>query len=298
MPGTKELMQGAQPVEFTIEDEFADPVADNVDWDWIGAVTSFDVNEQKEVEEVRYLPDDATGLDLQTLRNVPVSEAFELEATFHPQNNDFLQHFTGAVGDTDPSLDSLQFGMQDRENDEYRRALGGVGEEITVAINEDSVVENTASFPFADVNDDGTDDYVGTEGSHATEDPSELLTYDDLGNVEWGGEPINDAISSLEISISNDLEIVKDIDSELDSHIVAIVPTSREITVDIEITYDDWDFMRDVRSYTPEDLTFDLDGDSFTIEDVAFPEAPYEFSPEDLVADSLTSDAASGITWA
>lgn len=295
----EQYFQGAQPIEYVEESSFATPEAD-ASWQWIGLITGFSVSEMVEEEIVGYLPDASTGLDLQTFTAEKVSELHEAEVTYHPQDDAFFQYWTGSDGGTGPDPTSLQFGMQDNQSGEYRRLAGAVGEELTIEISEDSVAEVSGSFIVADVIDDGTTDYVGA-GSHSTEDTSAPLTYDDLGSVQWGGASLGDAIESLTITISNDLTVVKDPDSTLDSHIDAIVPVDREITVDLSVTYDDFSMMNDVRSFTQQDLTFDWPAStpvSWTINGVAFPEAPYEFAPDDLIADSLSSTPASDISWA
>lgn len=295
----EEYFQGAQPIEYVEETNFATS-EDDASWNWIGLITGFSVNEMVEEEIVGYLPDGDTGLDLQTFTAEKVSELHDAEVTYHPQDDTFYQYFTGSDGGTAPDPTSLQFGMQDTQSGEFRRLAGAVGEELSIEISEDSVAEVTGSFIVADVIDDSTTDYVGT-GTHSSESTDAPLTYDDLGSIQWGGAALDEAIESLSITVSNDLTVVKDPDATTSSHVSAIVPVDREITVELSVTYDDFSMMRDVRSFLQQDLTFDWPVDtpvSWTINGIAFPEAPYEFAPDDLIADSLSSTPASDISWA
>lgn len=296
MAGTDGI-QGSQPVEYVEETSFASPEADAA-WNWWGAVTSHSVTQGVEASTVRYLPDDSTGSSLQTLQNVKVSEMWENELTYHPQA-DFseLQYFTGAVGGVAPNVASLQFGEQNQDSGEYRRVLGEVGSEWSLTISEDSVAEATASFTAADGEDWSGTDYVGA-GSHATEDTTTPFSYDDLGNVTYGGASLGDAVEELTLTVSNDLTIIKDPDAGVASHIVGIQPTSREITVEVSLTYDDMSMAQTVRSYNAQDFAFDVGTISFTVSNVKFPEFPYEMGPEDLIGDSISSDPADGLTWA
>lgn len=302
MPGSAGV-PGAQPVEYLEETNFATEV-DEGDYLWFGLVNSWNVTQGVEAETVRYLPDDSSSNKLETLQNVKVSEAFEAELTYNPQDLTLLQYFTGAVGSTSDDLNSLQVGEQDETNGEYRRLLGCVGEEFTLEISEDSVAEATASFISADATNWSATDYTadvdsdGTSGTHATEDTSEPFTYGDLGNLQLGGTDLPDAVETLTLTISNDLEIVKDPNAARDSNIAALVPTSREISVELALTYDDMSMAQTVRNYTPQDLNFDLDTTTFTVSNVAFPEFPYEMSPTDLIGDTVTSDPAEGLSWA
>lgn len=301
MPGSAGV-HGSQPVEYIEETsgDFATEQGSTSSWNWPGLVSSWSVTQGVESQTVRYLPETGATNKLETLQNVKVSEAYEVEATINPQDFSLFQYFTGTDGDTSDDLTSLQWGEQEDSNGEYRRLLGAVGEELTLEISEDSVAEATASFIVADATDWSTSDYVDTAngGAHATEDTTEPFTYGDLGNLTYGGSQLPDAVETLTLTISNDLEVVKDPNAARESNIAAIVPTSRELSVELALTYDDMSMAQEVRSYTPQDLAFDVDTVSFTVNDVAFPEFPYEMSATDLIGDTVTSDPASGLSWA
>lgn len=300
MPGIT-TVQGSQPVEYVEETTFASAEADGA-YNWIGLVNSVSTSIVTEEEIVKYLPDDTNAIDLQTLTAEQVSQLHEIEVTYHPQDLGFLDYFMGASGSLSNTLTSIQIGQQDKNNSEFSRTLGCVGEEISISISEDSVAEITASFLAADAEDWTGTDYVGA-GSHATAtDPATTppLSYDDLGTVQWGGASLNHAIESLDLTISNDLVVVKDPDATTASHVDAITPVDREITLDLSLTYGDMSLAEDVRSFTKQDFTFNWGpaSESWTVSDVAFPEAPYEFGPEDLVSDSVSSVPATDLAYA
>ncbi|MFB6236937.1 MAG: phage tail tube protein [Halopenitus sp.] len=297
MPGNT-IVQGSQPVEYVEESTFATAVS-NPAMSWIGLVTSFDVSIVTEEEIVKYLPDDADGIDLQTLTAEDVSHMYEVSVTYHPQDLAFLKYFLGGSGSLSPSLTPIQFGQQDKNNAEYNRIFGAVGESATLTIEEDSVAEIDCSFIAAATEDWTGTDYVGT-GSHASADTATPLKYDDLANVQWGGVALSDSLESLTVEISNSLEVVKDPDAGIDSHIDAIVPVDREITSELGLTYSNMTMAEDVRSFTKQNLTFDFGpaNESWTVYNQAFPEFPYEFGPEDLVADSVSSVPSDDLTFA
>lgn len=295
----KEVIQGAQPVEYIEESTFATAEGATSTWNWFGIVNSWSATQGLETETVSYLPEAGASNKLEKKMNVATSEMWEGELTYHPQGFDLLQYFTGSVGGTADTPTTIQIGEMDENNGEYRRLLGCHGEEWSFSVEEDSVAECSASFTIADGEDWTTTDYVDTTngGSHAPEDATEPFSYDDLGNVTLGGASIDDAIEGIEFSVSNDLAIVKDPDAGRGSHIEAIVPTTREITVDLTLTYSSFNMASTVRSYTPQDLQFDVGSTTFTIQGVQFPEFPYEMSPEDLVGDTVSSDPCAGISW-
>lgn len=294
------IVRGAQPVEWAEESNFATDLPDSTTWNWFGLGTSWDVTQGVNSESITYLPEANASNRLSKRVNIKHSEMWEGDITFHPQSFNMLQYFTGSSGGTDDSLTSIQVGEIDEDNSEYRRLLGGVGEEFTLSVDEDGSFEFEGSFIFADGNDWASSDYVDTNngGSHASEDTTEPHAYKDLSNVQYGGSSLKGEVESLELSVSNDLAVVKDPDvSSRDSLISAIVPVDREITVDVTMTYNNFDTAQEVRSYTAKDFTFDIDSTSFTVSDVRFPEFPYEFTADDLISDSISSDPASDLSW-
>lgn len=296
MPGDN-VVKGAQPVEWGEETTFATELADTHSWNWFGLGTSWNPTQGVNQETIDYLPEFGSSNKLSKKVNVKHSEMWESDVTYHPQNLDLLRFFTGSAGGTSDDLPSIQVGHIDEDNDEFQRLLGGVGEEVTVSVEEDGSFEVDGSFIFADGTDWVTSDYVGVDGTHAVEDTSEPFKYADLSNITYGGTALDGAVESLEFSISNDIAVTKDPDAGRASLISALTPVDREITVDVTLTYSDFNMASKVRDYTPQDFKFDIDGTTFTISDVQFPEMPFEMTPTDLISDSVSSDPASDISW-
>lgn len=290
------VISGSSPVEFVEESTFATEESD-ASWNWFGLGTSWDVTQGAETETISYLPEANSTNKLSKKKNVQHSEMWEGSITYHPQTDfTFLKYFTGSEGGVSDDPPTIQVGQIDEENDEYQQMLGGMGEEVTVSVDEDSSFEVDGSFIFADATDWLTQDYVGT-GSHATEDTTEPMKYAELSNVQYGGADLSGAIESLEFTVSNEIAQVKDPDAPRDTLIAALVPTDREITVDVTLTYSGFDMASEVRDYTAKDFTFDINGTSFTISDVQFPEFTFAMEPEDLISDSVSSDPATNISW-
>lgn len=394
MPGSFSPVKGAQPVEYVEETTYATP-EDDASYNWFGITTSWDAEQGVESESITYLPEYGADNKLEKNVNVKLREMYEADVSYHPQGTfDMLKYFTGSAGGTSDSVTPIQVGEINESAGEYRRLLGGVGEEFTLSVEEDGVAEIEGSFTFGEANDWTLNDYVNdsgitalsssvspetdssvgvktesvttgevvlydtsdnelarvdastsytaadvsgttvvsvrlvntdtnyssetitvdgeTDGSgtssgtadvtasgdHAAEDTTEPWSYDDLGSVTYGGTSLDGAVESVELTVSNELAVVRDANSSLSTQIAAIVPVDREITVDVEFTYNNFDILNDVRSYTPKTFEFTLGNTTFTIDGVQFPEAPYEFSADDLVSDSLSSDRASSLTWA
>jgi len=389
------VVLGSQPVEYVEESNFATEEGDAT-YSWFGIIDSWSAEQGVESESITYLPEYNATNKLEKRVNVKLREMYSADITYHPQTGfDFLKFFTGSVGGTSDDVPSLQAGEINESVDptEFRRLLGGVGEEVTISVEEDGVAEVEGSFIFADANDWSENDYVfdsgitalsnpvtpassevsvqttsvdtgqvvlydgsdneldrvdasssgyidstqvsgtdvvsvrlvntdstyssetisvnsdtggsGTDetadvsasGGHASEDTTEPLSYDDLANVKWGGQDMDGMIESVELTISNEIAEVRDPNVDRGTQLAALIPVDREITIDVSFTYENFDVLQDVRSYTAKDFEFDLGNTTFTVTDVQFPEAPYEYTADDLVSDSLTSDPASSITW-
>lgn len=299
MPG-QNVVAGAQPVEYAEETDFATELTDDTNYEWFGIVDSWSAEQGVETESITYLPEYGADNKLEKRVNVKLREMYEGDITYHPQEGfDFLQYFTGEIGGTQDDVTSLQIGEVNEsvEPEEFRRLLGGVGEEVTISVEEDGVVEVDGSFMFADAEDWTDIDYVGTEGSHAVENTTEPLSYDDLSDVTYGGQPMDGMIESVELSISNEIAEVRDPNVERPTQLAALVPVDREVTVSVDFTYENFDILNEVRAYEPKNFEFTLGGTTFDIDGVQFPQAPYEYTADDLVADSLDSDPASSVNW-
>jgi hypothetical protein len=392
----KDVVVGSQPIEYAEESSFATELPEETNWIWPGIVDSWSADQGVESESITYLPEYNADNKLEKRVNVKLREMYSGDLTYHPQGSfDFLKYFTGSIGGTSDDVPSIQFGEinESLNPEEFRRLKGGVGEEVTVSVEEDGVVEVEGSFMFAGANDWKDIDYVGdtgitalaspvspetdssvgvttdtidtgevilydgsdnelarveastsyiaadvggtdvagvrlvntdtsvtaetitvdgetdgsgtdsstadvdSSGTHATEDTTEPWSYDNLSDVTWGGDPMDGSVQSVELSISNEIAEVRDPNVDRGTQLASLVPVDREITVDVDFTYDSFDVLQDVRSYTAKDFKFTIGNTTFTVGDVRFPTAPYEYTADDLVADSLSSDPASSITW-
>lgn len=393
----KDVVIGAQPVEYAEETSFATDLPQDTSYNWVGIIDSWSAEQGVESESITYLPEYNATNKLEKRVNVKLREMYSADLTYHPQSGfDFLKYFTGTIGGTADDVPSIQFGEinESLNPEEFRRLKGGVGEEVTISVEEDGVAEVDGSFMFADANDWDDIDYVGgsgitaltnpvtpatnevsvkttsidngevalydgsdneldrvpanstnyedssqvsgttvvsirvvnsgatvtgetitvnedtggtgtteetasvdIEGSHAAETTTEPLSYDDLSDVKWGGQSMDGAVESVELSISNEIAEVRDPNVNRGTQLASLIPVDREVTVSVDFTYDSFDVLQDVRSYTAKDFEFTLGNTTFTVTDVKFPEAPYEYTADDLVSDSLSSDPASSITW-
>ncbi|AGK61511.1 hypothetical protein Asulf_01533 [Archaeoglobus sulfaticallidus PM70-1] len=288
-------------VEYVEESEFGTFPTDPA-MQWIGLVDIVKPVIKPKTETKRYLAANASTNRLEKLMNVKVGEEIGLELEYYPQSlPGFLQYFIGSATGLADDLASVSVGIIHKGSGEYMTLSGLVGEEVTLEIPEDGVVKVSARLVGADATDPSTSDYIGL-GSHAAEDSTEPLTWEDVSNVQMnygaGFVSVEDYVSSIEIRVRNELKVIKDIGDTKASRIVAIKPVSREVTLGLEMNYDDLDMLLKVRSLTELGFKFTIGGKTFTLSGVKFPELPTEFSPDDLVGDKITSLPVTGLTIA
>jgi hypothetical protein len=114
-----------------------------------------------------------------------------------------------------------------------------------------------------------------------------------------------DAINALSFKVSNKIGFVKDIANSTSTRIAGYAVNSRSITLDLDLDYLAMEnatptgmSLTDVRSLTAFDFAFTLDGKTYTFGGLKFPELPYEFGPDDLLGDKVTSLPATSLTVA
>lgn len=267
---------------------------------WIGLIERATPIVKPLTQTKRYLAADASTNRLEKIMNVKVGEELGLELEYYPQSlPGFLQYFTGSASGLADSLTSISAGIIHKGSGEYMTISGLVGQEATLEIPEEDVVKITCSMVGATAADPSASDYIGL-GSHASEDTSEPVTNDDLSGVQmdYGAGYVNveDNVNSIEVVIRNNLHVIKDVGDTKASKIVAIVPVSREVTVGLELDYDDFDMLAKVRSLSSLKFKFTLAGKVFEFTGVRFPEMPIEASADDLIGDRITSLPVTGMT--
>jgi hypothetical protein len=189
---------------------------------------------------------------------------------------------------------------------------GSVMREITLTIPEDNTVTLKATLDSNEVTSSSSD-YVGS-GSHAYESAAAGLTSGSLAQIGSGeyiamrksaasptawSSAINlaDAVKSLEFRIVNKLTRVKDLQNTTSTRTKGFVCNSRDYVLSMELNYDDISVasadnkfsLTDIRSLTPFDIQFAIDGYKYTLVGVRWPELPYDWGSDDLLADKVTS---------
>lgn len=288
------VVQASQPIEYVEESTVADPET-NPSMSWIGLVKNFSVVDGVEVVDTKTLSNNPSNT-LGHRTNIKDYDSYGVSMTYVPQDLSFIQYVTGTEGDTSRSLTPVQFGQQNKGDGEYRRIMGCIGEEASISIQKDSVVEVSQNFLVMETTDWDDSDYIGT-GSHATEDPSTPLKYEDLGNVSLNNTAIGDYISGITITIKNTLEVTRDVNSGLSTEITSVKPVDRAITVELDLVYDDMSVVDLLHDFDDNRLTFNLGDDVVEISNFQLAEVGQDLTRGALQGSAIPSTNASKFKW-
>lgn len=285
-------IQAWQPVEYVEESGFATSITDP-SMKWIGLVT--DHTSQKGSDSNRYHDTGGSGKTSTWKDNQRYRETLSISTTYAPQDFTFLQYFTGADGSISDRLSTIQVG--EAGDGENRLLLGCWGEKWNMTIAEDRVAKVNTKLSAADYNDFTATDYIGN-GSHATEDSSAPLSYNDLGSITYGGSNISHYIGSLGLSIKNDFNVFTSPDSSLPTLVDSVMLTDRTIRLSMEIKFADMGFLTMVKNYTAQQFKFTVGPTTFTVDGVTFPQFEYTSSPAELMGQTVKSDPAKDLSYA
>lgn len=269
---------------------------------WIGLVTKFKPVDKLKTTTIRYFGDDSqTDGRLENIKNAKVGREVGLEISYVPQSlPGFLKYWTGSATGLSDDIPSISVGIIDKNATKYTVINGLIGNEVTLTIPEDGEVTVEGNMVGVEIDTSDTD-YIGA-GSHATEDSGDPLTSEDLTLIQMdtggGFADITDYVNSIKVTIANTLGVFKDLGSSFSTKIGAIKPVAREVKVSLEMDYEDFTMLNNVRSFTSLGLKFTLGGKTFTFTGVRFPEAPFEYKPDDLIGDTLESLPVEGMTIA
>lgn len=201
----------------------------------------------------------------------------------------------------------------------YMAFWGCKCQEATLSIAEDENIKMTATYACGGVIGPTVTDYIGAANHAAQPNPMmDPLAYEAVQNLKyrtkapcdaaWSAWADFDPVRSIEISVSNDLKLIKDVgapDHLKKTRIVNAVILNREVTVTLEIDYNSFGLFTKVRDFNEFDIAFDIKYAScatyekaarIILTGIKFTEMPLELSPEDIIGDSMTSLPISGMS--
>lgn len=283
--------------EYTVEDSFAEASDDPV-MRWIGFVEQYDArvstrSNRFKVAEDGEIPSAGTATWQDNREDF---KEVSMDLQYVPQDVNMIENFLGGPA-TSNDVRPLEFGeiIPYNFSAEYRRLLGCVGRSFSLNISEDDISSASATFLGTEYEDWSREDYIGY-GDHAEEVDAPPLSYSDLSNITYGGEPIDGFISGLQLDIDNTYKTYREPDSELSTRIDTLMLTERDIRINLDIVYENTDITEQILEYEPRELSFDIGETAFIFEGVQFPESSSIGSRTEIRGETLESDPVKSLT--
>ena len=311
---------------FEIVDESAfgvfpsDPVME-----YIGVVDKININDKPIISSTRFLPQDAytdTMGNLKTSAYLHQKTASDItvEVPYNPKNitDGFLIHALGdpsltaetqATGATDTLGTSFSLAGYALTTPKYFVYTGGYVQDFSLEIPKEDFVKSTATLGFANsgnmsagyVNTPNllASDYIGeAPAAHATATAGGVLTFADVTTSTLtpdGGDAADDIVNSITINIKNNIEWVKELGSAFTTGKSAAVLLGRDITLGIELSYNELDIYDEIFAGTTFSYSLTFDSYLFEFDGFKFPEYPIDLNPEELLGETIESNQVTNI---
>ena len=290
--------------------------------EYIGVVQNASINDKPIIESTRYLPQQAYTTTLGQTRtsaslHQKVSSEISMDIEYLPKTiwSGLLPYALGeptlgeagvaATGAADALGGSLSVGGYALGTPKYLMYSGGYVTDFTLDIQKDAISKvsttlefansgvNTGAASWANTANPMASDYKGT-GEHAAVVAGDALTMTDVTSSILATdvtEPVTatDIPESISINISNNLRWIKDLDSSFTTKRSAAALLGRDITLGIELSYNDLDLYDEILAGTA--FTYDMvyDGYTFHFGGFKFPEYPVNLDPEELLGETIES---------
>jgi len=292
---------------------------------YIGVVESANIADNPTITSKRFLPQEAYtdtvgNVRTSAYKHQKTASEISVDLVYYPKSiwSGFLPYalgnptltggsaVTGAVDDIGDSFTLAGYALS---SSKYLVYSGGYVESLSIEIPKDDMIKCSATLGFANsgINVGGptyantanplATTYIGT-GSHAEEPVGDILVFDDVTASTLTpdlGSAVDDILESLTINITNNVEWIKELGCGFSTGNSAAQILGRDITLGIELTYDDLDMYSDI--FTGKDFTYSmtLDGYVFTFGGFKFPEYPLNLSPEELLGETIESTQVTNI---
>ena len=293
---------------------------------YIGVVDKVDINDKPILSSTRFLPQDAYTTTMGNTKTAAyhhqkTASEISVDVSYIPKDitEGFFIHALGdptltaetkATGATDTLGTSFSMAGYALETAKYYVYTGGYVEDFSLEIPKEDFTKCTATLGFAnsgsmaEANGVYTNtpnllaaDYIGT-GSHATATTGDALTFSDVTTsvlTPSGGDAADDIVNSITINVKNNIEWIKELGSPFTTGKSAAVLLGRDITLGIELAYNELDLYDEIFAGTTFSYAMTFDGYLFEFDGFKFPEYPINLNPEELLGETIESNQVTNI---
>lgn len=294
--------------------------------EYVGVIDGITVNDKPIISSTRFLPQDAYTATMGNTKtgaylHQKTSSEIAMDFSYIPKDitEGMLIHSLGdptlttgvqATGATDTLGTSFSLAGYALETPKYFVYTGGYISDFSLEIPKEDFVKcsGTAEFAnsgsMAESTGDYTNtpnllaaDYVGT-GSHATATTGDALTFSDVTAsvlTPEGGSAADDILNSITINVKNNIEWIKELGSPFTTGKSAAVLLGRDITLGIELSYNDFDLYDEIFAGTTFSYALTFDSYLFEFGGFKFPEYPVDLNPEELLGETIESNQVTNI---
>lgn len=272
------------------EDDLTLPV-----FKWLGLATEF-IPPQKEIyEETRYLGAHDEDHTLELQRNTSVDTEINASLKYVMQNWDFIEFITGSMTGLSDTVDSIS--MVAFIDSKWSVLTGGMLTKWDLSLPKMGLATVDVDIMFGDADFLTAVDPIAGEGSHASELATAPYMWRGLTELymDATADPSTsfvDIVGDLGLTITNDVEMTKGLDSTYLSKGAGVTINSRKIEVSLDLLYTSPNlatFQGLVANHTKQNLKFHLGNYTVLVKGLLFPEWVAELKPAELVGQTVTA---------
>lgn len=284
----------AKAIEFIDETEFGTFPTDPIMLGFGGYVAPASLKTTVNTEKVPYLKASDSTDRLQSTDTFKTYEDFEMTFDMKPTNWSILPYVlcgetasTYAIGDT---IYDISVGMT--MGTEYQTFSGGVFSKYECTIEKDALATSNVTAKFANRSAILSTDYIGI-GDHCADPTGTPLGFDGVTSVLYDASAITtmDAyIDSIKFGIEYDIIAIKDIGNTTKSNVAAWGLGQRNISLDLNMTFDALDVFADFVDGAAHTFTMTALSKTFTFSNIKW-EGDWDtkLDPDDVLGITLSA---------
>ena len=261
---------------------------------WLGLVNEFIPPHKELYEETAYTGDSAETHSLELQRNTNVGAELNASLKYAMQDWDFIEYIMGDTAGLSDTVDSVS--VVAFIDSKWTVLTGGMLQKwaLTIPVSGIATVDVDVMFGEADIL---TSSDPKQSGSHASELATAPYTWKGvtelyMDDTDTPSTSFLDIVGDIGITITNDVEMPKDVDSTYITKGIGVIVKKRTLEVSLDLTYTNPNisvFQGYVAGHNKLNLSFKFGSRKMVIKGLKFPEWVAELKPSELVGQTVTA---------
>ena len=267
---------------------------------WPGLVESFDIGVEETYDETQHLGANADTSLLENVRNTKTGEELPFSAVIYPQKTqdwNLLPFIGGGAAAFSDSVDSTSWIKE--LNSKFTTFTGIMFESYKIDFSERGKVKQTISgFAGHQTAPSATDPLTATSGTHASENTSDVLTWNDITSVKMDATDtpatvIDHCIGDISLGFTSDILKRYHPESSLSTKICGVHVVKRTMELSLTLTYVDQTFISLVTGPTKQNFLLSIGATpnkmTLTAKGFLWPKYIAKAEPNDLIGNTITA---------